>query len=77
LAFARRKPGLPDERKTFREMDKCRKKESYSELENIEAGGDFVFVSFAYRNLISKKVNGVPPNVVDLCDVYYIRPVDL
>jgi hypothetical protein len=65
--LARRTPAFPKEIKDGRT----------SGLENIETGGDLILVALADRNLVAKEVDRVAPDVVDLCDVYDIGPVDL
>jgi hypothetical protein len=52
-----------------------RKNESRSELENIEAGGYLILMTLADGDLITKQVDGIATNVVDLRDVYYIGPM--
>jgi len=44
--------------------------------DDVQARGDLVLMTLSNGYLITKEIDGVAANVVDLIDVYYIGPVN-
>ena len=44
-------------------------------LEDVQAGGDLIFVTLTDGYLIAKEIDRIAPDIVNLCDVYDIGPV--
>ena len=45
-------------------------------LDDVQAGGDLVLMALSNGYLITKEIDGIAANIVDLIDVYYIGPVN-